>query len=75
VTARANAKRSFSIAGHRTSVAIEPEFWDVLERKAAAQNISMPKLIGEIDAQRPAYQPLSSALRIAALRHAKKAGA
>jgi predicted DNA-binding ribbon-helix-helix protein len=27
-------KRSFSIAGHRTSVALEPEFWDALERCA-----------------------------------------
>lgn len=75
MTLRANVKRSFAIAGHRTSVAIEPEFWDVLERKAAAESTSLPKLIGAIDAKRPSHQPLSSALRIAALRHAQKAGA
>jgi predicted DNA-binding ribbon-helix-helix protein len=75
VTARANVKRSFSIAGHRTSIAMELEFWEVLERKAASEKISMPKLIGEIDAARPPHRPLSSALRIAALLHAKKAGA
>ncbi len=75
MSARANVKRSFSVAGHRTSVAMEPEFWDELERQAAAQNVSLPKLIGAIDAKRPAQQPLSSALRVAALRHAQKAGA
>jgi predicted DNA-binding ribbon-helix-helix protein len=75
VTARVNVKRSFSIAGHRTSVAMEPEFWEELERRAAAHNMTLPKLIGTIDAKRPAQQPLSSALRIAALRHAQKAGA
>ena len=72
---RANVKRSFSIAGHRTSVAMEPEFWDALERLAASRNETLPKLIGAIDAIRPASQPLSSALRVAALRNAQKAGA
>lgn len=72
---RANVKRSFSIAGHRTSVAMEPEFWDALERLAASRNETLPKLIGAIDAKRPANQPLSSALRVTALRNAQKTGA
>jgi predicted DNA-binding ribbon-helix-helix protein len=75
VTPRANVKRSFTIAGHRTSVAMEPEFWEVLERKAASQNMTLPKLIGTIDAKRPAHQPLSSALRVAALRNVQRADA
>lgn len=73
--AGANEKRSFSIAGHRTSVAIEPEFWNALERTAASQKTTLPKLIGAIDSKRPPHQPLSSALRVAALRHAQKASA
>ena len=30
-----NAKRSLSLAGHRTSLALEPEFWAAAERIAA----------------------------------------
>lgn len=65
--ARANVKRSFSIAGHRTSVALEPEFWRVLERAAKRDNATMPQFIGLIDAGRAKNQPLASALRVKAL--------
>jgi predicted DNA-binding ribbon-helix-helix protein len=75
VSARANVKRSFSIAGHRTSVALEPEFWRALEDWAARDGATLPQLIGRIDAKRPEAQPLSSALRVAVLLHIKKAGA
>lgn len=62
-------KRSFSLAGHRTSVALEREFWDVLGELAAARAISLSRLIIEVDAERGA-RPLASALRILALRRA-----
>ncbi|MGI8840939.1 MAG: ribbon-helix-helix domain-containing protein [Caulobacteraceae bacterium] len=60
-------KRSVSLAGHATSLALEPEFWAVLERLAAARAISLAALIAGIDAER-GVRPLASACRLAALR-------
>jgi predicted DNA-binding ribbon-helix-helix protein len=59
-------KRSFSIAGHRTSVALEPEFWAVLEADAAKAKQSLAALVAAIDDKRGLY-PLASALRVHAL--------
>ncbi|MEI9995525.1 MAG: ribbon-helix-helix domain-containing protein [Rhizomicrobium sp.] len=61
-------KRSFSLSGHRTSVALEPEFWAVLEREAAGT--SLAALVARIDAAR-GERPLASALRLHALAAAK----
>jgi predicted DNA-binding ribbon-helix-helix protein len=61
------AKRSFTLAGHRTSVALEPEFWQVLTGLAAARGIAVSALVAEIDATRPPERPLASALRVHAL--------
>ncbi len=41
-------KRSFQLAGHRTSVALEPEFWTVLETVAARRVTSLAGLVTEI---------------------------
>jgi predicted DNA-binding ribbon-helix-helix protein len=60
-------KRSFSLAGHRTSVALEPEFWQALETCAAARGVTMARLVVEIDQERGTERPLASALRIFAL--------
>ena len=59
-------KRSLTIAGHRTSIAIEQEFWDGLEALAAARGKSMAALIAEIDEAREGPN-LSSAVRLAVL--------
>ena len=59
-------KRSVQLAGHATSIALEPEFWTVLEAMAAAQALSLAALIGRIDDAR-AGRPLASACRLAAL--------
>jgi predicted DNA-binding ribbon-helix-helix protein len=59
-------KRSFALSGHRTSVALEPEFWSVLDAEAAKSRISLSGLVGSIDAARGA-RPLASALRLFAL--------
>lgn len=59
-------KRSLSIAGHRTSIAIEPEFWSGLEAMATAGGKSIAAVIGEIDEQREVPN-LSSAVRLAVL--------
>jgi predicted DNA-binding ribbon-helix-helix protein len=60
-------KRSFTLAGHRTSVALEPEFWDVLSDIAAASARPVSALVAELDAARLPGQPLASALRLHAL--------
>ena len=60
-------KRSLTIAGHRTSIALEPEFWDGLEALAARRGVRLTALIEEIDASRQTPH-LSSALRVAVLR-------
>jgi len=67
------SKRSFSLSGHRTSVALEAEFWAVLEAEAKRQSLSMAAFVGRIDAGR-GTKPLASALRLAALAAAKSAG-
>lgn len=59
-------KRSLTIAGHRTSIALEPEFWAGLEAMAAARGQSVPTLIGGIDQAREVPN-LSSAVRLAVL--------
>ena len=59
-------KRSFSLSGHRTSVALEPEFWAVLERDAKRDGLSVSAYVGRIDAAR-GERPLASALRLRAL--------
>ena len=65
-------KRSINIAGHSTSVALEPEFWAELEAIAAQGDISMAKLIEEIDNSRETTN-LASALRLYVLKHLKSA--
>jgi predicted DNA-binding ribbon-helix-helix protein len=60
-------KRSFTLAGHRTSVALEPEFWQVLAAIAAQRHCSVAALVAEVDATRPPGRPLASALRVHAL--------
>jgi predicted DNA-binding ribbon-helix-helix protein len=59
-------KRSLTIAGHRTSIALEPEFWIGLEAMAAARGLPIAALIREIDEGRSAPN-LSSAVRVAVL--------
>jgi predicted DNA-binding ribbon-helix-helix protein len=59
-------KRSFNIQKHRTSVALEPEFWQVLEREARKEGVSLSAFIARIDAGR-GNSPLASALRVRAL--------
>ncbi|QDH24730.1 aryl-sulfate sulfotransferase [Neokomagataea tanensis] len=60
-------KRSLSLSGHRTSVALEPEFWHVLDQVAIQRQLSFTALVAEIDARRTPDRPLASALRVAAL--------
>jgi predicted DNA-binding ribbon-helix-helix protein len=59
------------LAGHGTSVALEPEFWSALEDLAATRSLSLAGLVSKIDAERGA-RPLASACRVAALAHAAR---
>lgn len=66
--ARHLRKRSFALAGHRTSVALEPAFWAALEAAAAARRLTLAALVAQVDAARTeASLPLASALRVFAL--------
>ena len=63
-------KHSFSLAGHRTSVALEPIFWDALRAIARSRHLSLGALVASVDAARDGTSPLASALRVLALRDA-----
>lgn len=59
-------KRSMTIAGHQTSISLEPAFWDALEAAAAAHALPMSALVAQIDVLRIAADAppnLASALR------------
>ena len=60
-------KRSIMIAGHATSVSLEPVFWEALRAAAAAEGLPLNALVARIDAERVlAAHPtnLASALRV-----------
>lgn len=63
-------KRSLSLAGHATSIALEPEFWSELEGLAASRGLSLSALVAGIDRGRGG-RPLASACRLAALAYAR----
>ena len=63
ISAKTELKRSLTIAGHRTSLSLEPEFWDALKQAAREDKKSLAALVGEIDAGR-AGRNLSSAIRV-----------
>ncbi len=65
-------KRSFTLSGHRTSVALETEFWAVLEAEAMRGGQSLAAFVARTDAKR-AERPLASALRLVALAAVKNA--
>ena len=70
-------KRSVTIAGHETSVSLEPMFWRLLERAASEREVSLSSLIAEVDAERLGWRPtpnLTSALRQWLLREALGGG-
>jgi predicted DNA-binding ribbon-helix-helix protein len=61
-------KRSFRLAGHRTSVALEAEFWRALEAAAERRGQALAALVEELDAGRAeTARPLASTLRVFAL--------
>ena len=67
-------KKSITLKGHRTSIALEAEFWDALEGFAAADKRTLPALINAIDRSRLKQTPppgLASAIRVYVLKRAQ----
>ena len=55
------------IAGHATSISLEPVFWDALKAAAAAEGVPLSALVARIDAARvaqPGPPNLASAIRV-----------
>ena len=67
------SKRSLVLSGHATSVALEPEFWAVLEEMAASRSESLTAVVARLDSSRGGSS-LASACRLAALAYARSAG-
>lgn len=60
-------KRSVEIAGHKTSISLEPVFWDLLKEVASRERVPINALVARIDAERlEAETPpgLASAIRV-----------
>ncbi len=69
-------KRSVRIAGHRTSVSLEPAFWAALKAVAERRGMSVNRLIEAIDRDRataPHPGNLSSAIRVFVLAQVQEA--
>ena len=67
-------KRSVMIAGHATSISLEPIFWDALREAAAEDGLPLSALVARIDAERiQATDPpnLASAIRVWLFERAK----
>jgi predicted DNA-binding ribbon-helix-helix protein len=57
------SKRSIVIAGHKTSVSLEDQFWNSLKEIAGERNMTLAELVRAIDADRQ-HANLSSAIRL-----------
>ncbi len=63
------AKHSLTLNGHRTSVSLEPAFWQAFRDIAALQGVPVNALAAQIDAGRAADVGLASEIRLFVLRH------
>ena len=60
-------KRSVEIAGHKTSISLEPLFWNLLKQAAEEEGLPLNALVGRIDAERIAAEQapgLAGAVRL-----------
>lgn len=67
-------KHSLTLRGHRTSVTLEPEFWQAFRAISVVKNISINSLAAQIDADRPTDTGLASAIRVFVLNYYVKGG-
>jgi predicted DNA-binding ribbon-helix-helix protein len=70
---RRPVKYSLTLHGHRTSVSLEPEFWDAFRAIAAERGIPLNQLAAEIDDARAGDAGLASAIRVHVLNHYRAA--
>ena len=56
-------KRSVVVAGHKTSVSLEDDFWKGLKEIASSRNVTLSELVVTIDAERK-HGNLSSSIRL-----------
>ncbi|MEL6619232.1 MAG: ribbon-helix-helix domain-containing protein [Pseudomonadota bacterium] len=61
-------KHSLTLKGHRTSVTLEPEFWDAFRQIAAQEGKPINALAAEVDVARDPDVGLASAIRVFVLR-------
>jgi predicted DNA-binding ribbon-helix-helix protein len=66
------AKRSLTVAGHRTSISLEEPFWAGLAEMAEARKSSVAAVVASIDRTRADGTNLSAAVRIAVLAWYRK---
>lgn len=58
-------KRSFTIKGHKTSISLEPPFWDALKDAALTLDVPLAQLVAMIDSNRSDDEGgLSTAVRV-----------
>jgi predicted DNA-binding ribbon-helix-helix protein len=61
-------KHSLTLNGHRTSVSLEPEFWQAFRAIATRRGQAVNALAAEIDARRGVETGLATAIRVWVLK-------
>ncbi len=67
------AKHSLTLHSHRTSVSLEPEFWEAFCAIAEAEGVALNRLAARIDDARSGQAGLASAIRVFVLQHYRAA--
>ena len=62
-------KHSLTVHGHRTSVSLEPEFWQAFNEIARARGLALNALAAEVDEGRGMDRGLASAIRVYVLNY------
>lgn len=63
-------KHSITLMGHKTSISIEHEFWEELQRISKSQNKSINEIISSVDIMKHNTN-LSSSIRVFILQYLK----
>jgi|SRR4029078_55513 len=66
-------KRSVVLDGQKTSLTLEDAFWAEIKEIARIQNVTVSRVVAEIDATRK-HSNLSSAIRVYVLEHLQEQG-
>lgn len=66
-------KHSLTLHGHRTSVSLEPDFWEAFREIAMSRDMTQNQLAAEIDDARTGDEGLATAIRLHILRHYRSA--